>query len=142
MQFQFEKIHELDRIRKQIAVLREHEQLLSAPIVSDFNELGNVYKAFCEITGQDCQGRSWNAVASRKKFIFIAAYIFAPGMLLGECIPKRLRMALAKTLKVNSLSAISNNWSDALFYYKNYRGYKVEMETLTLNVLHKIGISA
>ncbi|MBD5244171.1 MAG: hypothetical protein HDS57_01705 [Barnesiella sp.] len=135
-----ERIEAIRRIRGEINALRGYEEYLARPLLTSYGELDRVFESFVTVTNQDCSGRSWIAVSARKKFIFIAAYIFAPGMILGDCMPKKLRMALARVLKVQSLTSISNNWSDALFFYKNYKDFREEVEVISQGIFQLLGI--
>lgn len=134
------RIEAIRCVREEMKRLKCQEEVLARPLLDSYGELDRVFSSFVMVTNEDCSGRSWDAVSARKKFIFIAAYIFAPGMILGDCMPKKLRMALARVLKVRSLTSISNNWADALFYYRNYKDFRDEVESTSEGIFQLMGI--
>lgn len=135
-----ERIKAIKSVREEISELKRLEESLTSPLLPNYGEIPKVLEAFTAVTGESCAGSSWNAVGHRKKFVFVAAFIFAPGMLLGDSMPKRLRTALSNALGIKAMSAISNNWADALFYYRQYRAFREEIEEVTDKVISYLNV--
>ncbi len=135
-----DRIRAIKSVREEISELKRLEEKLTSPLFPHYEEIPKVLEAFTVVTGESCVGSSWKAVGHRKKFVFVAAFIFAPGMLLGDSMPKRLRAALSNALGIKAMSAISNNWADALFYYRQYRTFREEMEEVTGRVLSYMNV--
>lgn len=135
-----ERIKALQAIREEISQLQAVERSLLRPLLSSYKDIPKVLDAFMTVTGTKSTAGTWMAVESRKKFIFIAIFIFAPGMILGDNMPKCLRAELGKALGIKAASAISNNWTDALFYYHQYSEFRSEIKRITSAILVALGI--
>ncbi|MDE6652548.1 MAG: hypothetical protein K2K08_09145 [Paramuribaculum sp.] len=135
-----DRISALRLIRKEIAELQTVERNLASPLLSNYKDIPKVLNAFLSITGTTSFGGTWEAVNSRKKFIFITIFLFAPGMILGDSMPKRLRAELGKALGLKAVSAISNNWADALFYYHQYDDFRDDVDRTTQKILTYLNV--
>lgn len=135
-----DRINALQIIRKEITELQSIERSLSSPLLSDYSDIPKAINAFLDVTGTTRFEGTWEAVNNRKKFIFIAIFLFAPGMILGDSMPKRLRAELGKALGLKAASAISNNWADALFYYHQYPDFRDDVDRTTQKMLTYLNV--
>lgn len=136
-----DRIKALQAIREEISQLQAVERTLLRPLLSSYRDIPKVLEAFMAVTGTKSTAGTWMAVESRKKFIFIAIFIFAPGMILGDNMPKYLRAELGKALGIKAVSAISNNWTDALFYYHQYSEFRTEINKITGEILTYLNVA-
>lgn len=97
----FETINTIKSLRAEIAELSAMEKRLSAPLLQDYSDIPKVLALYENLTGASCSGGSWAVVANRKKFIFVAVFLFAPLMMLGGSMPRRLRAELGRALGVS-----------------------------------------
>lgn len=123
MELNFNKIVHLKKIRIEKSRLSEEENLLAMPILLDKNLICKIYDIFCELLQENGVKPSINSVSQRKKFIFIILYLFSPSTLAGGKMLCGLRDELAKVLKVQSKTTISDNCNDIVFLYQNYADF-------------------
>ena len=122
-------------IREQKSRLSERESELSSPILSDTSMISEVYSMFCKVLSErDCPPRTDN-VYQRKKFLFIALFLFAPSVLAGGRLPNGIRAELARIFPDVSPCVISNNITDVLFIYQNYKDFRQDIEYLYNKIL-------
>ena len=135
---EFSSIMELKTIREQKSRLSEREQELSAPMLTDFSLILEIYAWFKEIlSGMTCPPNP-ESVIQRKKFIFIILYLFSPSTLAGGKMTPGLRDDLAKVLGVNSKSTISDNCADVVFLYQNYVDFSEDITCLYGHILDRL----
>lgn len=137
MEIDFKKLVDLKKIREDIDNLKEYERKFAAPVISDVTRVKEAYDIFVEILSErDCPPRI-ESVTQRKKFIFIALYIFCPGVLIGDKMPKGFRRLLSETLNIPG-TLVSNNCDDIVFLYQNYRDFNTDVETLYSEILERM----
>nr|WP_296261685.1 hypothetical protein [uncultured Phocaeicola sp.] len=135
---EFSSIIELMAIREQKSRLSERESELSSPILSDTSMISEVYSMFCKVLSErDCPPRTDN-VYQRKKFLFIALFLFAPSVLAGGRLPNGIRAELARIFPDVSPCVISNNITDVLFIYQNYKDFRQDIEYLYNKILERL----
>ena len=122
MEINIKRLNELKNIRR-----RKLEQELSRPSMTDFAQLEEMFKHFCNIVVVRRRGRP-NKYVIRKQFIFIAVWAFCPTALIGSRPPKRFRAELAKVMGLKSPQIISEELKDLLFYYTTYTQFRVETD--------------
>ncbi len=133
----FQKLIDLKKIREDIDNLKEYERGLAAPQIDDMSRIKEAYEVFIEIlSDRDCSPNI-ESVTQRKKFIFIALYIFAPGVLIGDKMPKGFRKLLSDTLNIPG-TLVSNNCDDIVFLYQNYRDFSADVENLYTEILQRL----
>lgn len=139
MPIDFNKIIELKKTREDIANLAEYEKVLSSPAICDCSLVRRIYEIFKEILSERDCAPNFESVTQRKKFIFIALYLFAPGVLIGDNMPKGLRRLLSDTLGIKSHTLISNDCNDVVFLYQNYKDFYDDTCVLYDEILNRLG---
>lgn len=137
MKIDFQKLIDLKKIREDIDNLKEYERSFAAPIIDDMSKVRDAYDVFIEIlSDRDCPPNV-ESVTQRKKFIFIAMYLFAPGVLIGDSIPKGFRRILSETLNVPG-PLVSNNCDDIVFLYQNYKGFSGDVKSIYAELVKRL----
>ena len=125
-------------IREQKSRLSERENELASPILSDASMISDVYSMFCKVLSErDCPPRTDN-VYQRKKFLFIALFLFAPSVLAGGRLPNGIRAELARIFPDVSPCVISNNIADVSFIYQQYRDFRQDIEYLYTEIMNRL----
>ena len=92
-----------------------------APLINDMNLLEEVYRHYLVFLEEKKERMDVN---HRKRFLFIAAYLFCPGVLIGGKMPQGFRARLQEVIHVNSSSTISNEVVNLLFLYGCYHDFR------------------
>lgn len=125
---EFSSIVELKAIREQKSRLSEREQELSAPMLTDFALIPEIYSWFKEILSQSDCPPNFESVTQRKKFLFIVLFLFAPSVLAGGRLPNGIRAEIAGVFPDVSPCVISNNIADVSFIYQQYKDFRQDIE--------------
>ena len=135
---EFSSIIELRTIREQKSRLSERENELSSPILSDIYLLSEVYSLFCDaLEERDCAPKI-DSVYQRKKFLFISLFLFAPSVLAGGRLPNGIRAELSKIFPYVSPCVISNNISDVVFIYQQYKDFRQDIDYLYTEIVKRL----
>ena len=135
---EFSSIIELRTIREQKSRLSERENELSSPILSDIYLLSEVYSLFCDaLEERDCAPKI-DSVYQRKKFLFISLFLFAPSVLAGGRLPNGIRAELSKIFPDVSPCVISNNISDVVFIYQQYKDFRQDIDYLYTEIVKRL----
>lgn len=133
MSIDFSKIEELKSVRERKSLLSKKENELSRPIL-DVKYMKTIYDIFSELT----KGTHENRVIKRKKFIFIAMYLFSPASLANGKTQKGVRESICKVLEMRSRSAISGNLSDVVLQYKVYPEFKSDIDSIFSEIVEEL----
>ena len=137
---EFSSIVELKAIREQKSRLSEREQELSAPMLTDFALIPEIYSWFKEILSQlDCPP-NFESVTQRKKFLFIVLFLFAPSVLAGGRLPNGIRAEIAGVFPDVSPCVISNNIADVSFIYQQYKDFRQDIEYLYSQIIERLKV--
>lgn len=137
---EFSSIVELKAIREQKSRLSEREQELSAPMLTDFALIPEIYSWFKEILSQSDCPPNFESVTQRKKFLFIVLFLFVPSVLAGGRIPNGIRAEIAGVFPDVSPCVISNNIADVSFIYRQYKDFRQDIEFIYNQVLERLKI--
>lgn len=135
---EFSSIVELKAIREQKSRLSEREQELSAPMLTDFTLIPEIYSWFKEILSQSDCPPNFESVTQRKKFLFIVLFLFAPSVLAGGRLPNGIRAEIAGVFPDVSPCVISNNIADVSFIYQQYKDFRQDIEYIYIHILEKL----
>lgn len=137
---EFSSIVELKAIREQKSRLSEREQELSAPMLTDFALIPEIYSWFKEILSQSDCPPNFESVTQRKKFLFIVLFLFAPSVLAGGRLPNGIRAEIAGVFPDVSPCVISNNIADVSFIYQQYKDFRQDIEYLYNKILERLKV--
>ena len=135
MELNFNKIVHLKKVRIEKSKLSEEENMLAMPILSDKKLIGEIYDIFCELLNDT---QNIDSVSQRKKFLFIILYLFSPSTLAGGKMLCGLRDELAKVLKVQSKTTISDNCNDIVFLYQNYADFWKDINLFYPEIVNRL----
>lgn len=133
MSIDFQKIEELKSVRESKSLLSKKENELSKPMLN-IRYMKSVYDIFSELT----KGTHENRVLKRKKFIFIAMYLFSPVSLVSGRTQNGVRESICTVLEMRSRSAISGNLSDVILQYKVYPKFKNDINDLFSKIIDEM----
>ena len=135
---EFSSIMELKSIREQKSRLSERENELTSPDLKDLSLIPQIYEWFKDIICErNCAPRV-DSVIQRKKFLFIVLFLFSPSVLAGGRLPNGIRAALTEVFNDLSPCVISNNISDVLFIYQQYRDFRQDIEYLYTEIVNRL----
>lgn len=97
-----------------------------SPRLSDFGKLGEVYERFLSFV-------KWSGMimdtSNRKKFLFIAVYLFCPSVLIGHTMPRGFRDRIKELISAKSASTVSNDTANLLFLYNHYKDFRDDVNS-------------
>lgn len=134
----FEKIERLQTIRKEKEMLLKEEKELLSPTLTDYDKLPVIYGWFKNILKDRPCPPTINTVLQRKKFLLIVLYLYCPGVLCGDRMPNGIRIKIADLFAPISNNVISQNISDIVFMYLNYKDFKNEVDDVFYQIVDKI----
>lgn len=137
---EFSSIVELKAIREQKSRLSEREQELSAPMLTDFALIPEIYSWFKEILSQSDCPPNFESVTQRKKFLFIVLFLFVPSVLAGGRLPNGIREEIAGVFPDVSPCVISNNIADVSFIYQQYKDFRQDIEYLYNQIIERLKV--
>ena len=138
---EFSSIAELKSIREQKSRLSERERELSSPVLHDVSLIPEIYGWFKDILSANCCTPCIDSVLQRKKFLFIVLFLFSPSVLAGGRLPKGIRHELSRVFPKLSPCVISNNISDVVFLYQNYKDFRRDIDYLYSGIVCRINES-
>ena len=115
-------------------VKRTHEEMQKAifiarhasePLLTDITLMDELLDEFRAHTG-----RQELTADDRRMFIFIVQYLYAPRNLIGLKMPKGLRRAIARVLRRNAVSVISDIGRATLLNYQVYTQFRMEINRI------------
>ena len=124
----------------ELKAITEREQELSAPMLTDFALIPEIYSWFKEILSQSDCPPNFESVTQRKKFLFIVLFLFAPSVLAGGRLPNGIRAEIAGVFPDVSPCVISNNIADVSFFYQQYKDFRQDIECIYSQVLERLRV--
>lgn len=96
------------------------------PSLSDVGLLGEVYRLFLSFVEKSRKVMDTN---NRKKFLFIAVYLFCPSVLIGHTMPRGFRDRVKELINARSASTVSNDVANLLFLYNHYKDFRDDVDS-------------
>ena len=109
--------------------LRQTERKINEalePIIKDARLLEDVYKYFLAFIEK---GKKVMDANNRKKFLFIAVYLFCPSVLIGHTMPRGFRDRIKELINANSASIVSNDTASLMFLYNHYKDFREDVDS-------------
>lgn len=109
--------------------LRQTEKKINEalePSIKDVRLLEEVYRNFLVFIEK---GKKVMDANNRKKFLFIAVYLFCPSVLIGHTMPRGFRDRVKELIKAKSASTVSNDVSNLLFFYTHYKDFRDDVDS-------------
>ncbi|WP_300701294.1 hypothetical protein [Bacteroides sp.] len=135
---EFSVVSELKTIREQKSRLTEREQELSSPLLEESELIPVVYEWFKEILAEMDFPPMADSPHQRKKFLFIALFLFAPSVLAGGRMPNGVRKVLEEVFPNVRPCTISNNIADVSFLYQQYKDFRQDIEYLYTEIINRL----
>lgn len=117
------------------AALSERERRVFAPRLTDLSLLPRVHASF-ERRCAPC-----DAVSRRRKFLFVFAALFCPGVLVGRHLPRGARQRLSQLYPGLSPCRLSSGLADVMFEFTHYRDFRDEVSRLVDELASEFGAS-
>ena len=95
------------------------------PAIADADFVGEVYRRFLSFI--EGSGKVMDA-NNRKKFLFIAVYLFCPSVFIGHTMPRGFRDRIKELIHAKSATTVSNDVSNLLFLYNHYKGFREDVD--------------
>ena len=124
-----------DATRDAMALLQDS----LTPSLSDMGLIQEMYDHFKSFLIQ--QGMPLNA-NNRKKFLFVAVYLFCPSVLIGNTMPRGFRDKIRELINAKSATVVSNDVANLLFYYNCYKDFREDVENAYCYIVENMNIDA
>lgn len=95
------------------------------PSLEDIGLLEEVYKRFLAFVEKS---KKVMDTYNRKKFLFVAVYLFCPSVLIGHTMPRGFRDRVKELIRAKSASTVSNDVSNLLFLYNHYKDFREDVD--------------
>lgn len=134
---------DLSRLRVAKDAMNEMEQLEKEknaalePTIKDVGLVGEVYGRFLDFI--QWSGRTMDA-NNRKKFLFVAVYLFCPSVLIGHTMPRGFRDRIRELINAKSATTVSNDVANLLFLYNHYRDFREDVDSAYSYIAEKMGL--
>ena len=119
--------------------LMEHnvsEALKPAIVNADYiNEVYRLFLSFIEWSGKIMDTNN------RKKFLFIAVYLFCPSVLIGHTMPRGFRDRIKELINAKSASTVSNDVANLLFLYNHYKDFREDVDNAYKYIIEGLHLS-
>lgn len=133
-----EKLNQMKEIHQQQKELANKEKEMVKPILTDLEQIPVLYKWFCIILKSMDLPPYIETVTQRKKFLFIILYLYSPGTLNGKPMVHGLRKKLVQTLEFASATTISDNCTDLIVFYSNFKEYREEIDVIYKKICERM----
>ena len=123
-----------DATRDAMALLQDS----LTPTLKDMGLIQEMYDHFKQFLAQ--QGKPLNA-SNRKKFLFVAVYLFCPSVLIGHTMPRGFRDKIRELINAKSATVVSNDVANLLFYYNCYKDFREDVESAYAYIAENMSIA-
>lgn len=128
--FNIGKVTALRSVRQKIDELNGTLKSLSCPVIDDFALLPRLYEAYLNVFARRGSPDAALRVYNRKKFLLIVLYLYCPAALSGERMKAGLRSKLSALFGLTASTPISDNCTDLLFTYQNFRDFRRDVDII------------
>ena len=117
--------------------LEKEKNAALEPTIKDVGLVGEVYGRFLDFI--QWSGRAMDA-NNRKKFLFVAVYLFCPSVLIGHTMPRGFRDRIRELINAKSATTVSNDVANLLFLYNHYRDFREDVDSAYSYIAEKMGL--
>ena len=109
------------------------------PSIKDVSLVVEVYRLFVDFI--QSSGKLMDA-NNRKKFLFVAVYLFCPSVLIGHTMPRGFRDRIKELINAKSATTVSNDVANLLFLYNHYKDFKDDVDNAYSHIVEgmRLGI--
>lgn len=118
-----EKLKEIVVALEEYDNARERKNKAVKPMFTDMSLIPKLYSHFCEIMKSRDANTNLQSPTNRKKFLFVALFLFAPDVLAGDRMHYGMRKALKKYVSGDE-SLVSIDSRPLVFHYMNYTDFR------------------
>lgn len=108
------------------------------PSIKDVSLVVEVYRLFVDFI--QSRGKLMDA-NNRKKFLFVAVYLFCPSVLIGHTMPRGFRDRIKELINAKSATTVSNDVANLLFLYNHYKDFKDDVDNAYSHVVEGMRLS-
>ena len=137
MSMDISKIRSAKDSMDKIEELKENVRVALSPVLTDTALISKVYGLYKEYVAN--RGEELDVV-HRKRFLFIAVYLFCPSVLIGGKMSMGLRAILCNVMRINSASTISNEVVSLLFLYGCYQDFREGVNDAFAYIASEMGL--
>ena len=109
-----------------VKVLEQSINSALEPMIKDVSLVEHVYDLFLSFL--QWSGKAMD-VNNRKKFLFIAVYLFCPSVLIGHTMPRGFRDRVKDLINAKSATTVSNDVANLLFLYNHYKDFREDVDS-------------
>lgn len=109
-----------------VKVLEQSINSALEPMIKDVSLVEHVYDLFLSFL--QWSGKAMD-VNNRKKFLFIAVYLFCPSVLIGHTMPRGFRDRVKDLINAKSATTVSNDVANLLFLYNHYKDFRDDVNS-------------
>ena len=122
---------DLSKIRFAKDAMAENERIQQKvrealePSIKDVSLVEEVYLRFVDFIKRGGKIMDSN---TRKKFLFVAVYLFCPSALIGHTMPRGFRDRVKELINAKCASTVSNDVANLLFLYNHYKDFRDDVD--------------
>lgn len=109
-----------------VKLLEQNINSALEPTIKDLSLVEQVYEQFLSFL--QWSGKVMD-VNNRKKFLFIAVYLFCPSVLIGHTMPRGFRDRVKDLINAKSATTVSNDVANLLFLYNHYKDFREDVDS-------------
>ena len=109
-----------------VKLLEQNINSALEPTIKDISLVEQVYEQFLSFL--QWSGKVMD-VNNRKKFLFIAVYLFCPSVLIGHTMPRGFRDRVKDLINAKSATTVSNDVANLLFLYNHYKDFREDVDS-------------
>lgn len=127
-----DKIKLMNSLIREKALIEKELERVFCPVSDDLDVVGNLYDVFVRALEEVNPAADPTSKKSRKKFLFVAMFMFSPSALAGSKLRFGLRDKLAEIIGTVKPTSLSHSIEGITFLYMNYKSFKKDVDHILL----------
>ena len=123
-----DRINKIKEAHRRYHEARDAYREMAAPVISDMALLPRVYTYMSDFFRERGIGDFAATVYHRKKFLFVALWLFCPRGLAGVYTQAGMRDRLARLLGMKTKTPLSDQFVNLVFEYRTYRDFRRDVD--------------